>query len=345
MKVPDPKQLSAFIKQFTTGIRAHPLVRRLSDWTKQLILPGFQGVPLYDVAWFFYQETQKDTLMVRAGSLAFHFMLALFPSIIFLFTLLPYLPIPNLDRMIFNFLYEIMPENAYAFMFDTIDNLVNIQRGGLLSLGFLLAIFFSSNGVLSMMRAFNKSYQSAFRKRNIFQKRIVAIQITMVLATLLMFSIAFIIAGNKLLYWILEITHANHVFYQTIVLVKWLAILLLVYSSISAIYRYCPATLKKFSFFSAGTSLATLISIMTSIGFSFFVNNFGRFNEFYGSIGTLIVLMIWIQLNSLSLLIGFELNVSIAMNRSLLDERNSADELSEEKKLTARDERSAGGDK
>ncbi|MEM7106487.1 MAG: YihY/virulence factor BrkB family protein [Bacteroidota bacterium] len=302
-------------KRIEKRFEEHPRVQSFLDWTKKRSLPGLEGIPVYDVFIFYRNEVRRDRLTNRSKAIAFSFLLAIFPSIIFIFTLLPYVPIKDFDKILLNFVEEVLPENAYQVLFSTIEDLVSIPRGGLLSLGFILAIWFSTNGVLGMLNAFNKNHKETFRRRNIVEKRWVAFKLTMILFFLLLISIFFIIAGDVVLRWVLDFFNAAAWSYFATVVLKWMAILFLFYGAISSIYRYGPATRQKFRFFSPGATVATILSIITSLGFSFFVNNFGKFNQFYGSIGTLIVAMIWLNLNSMILLIGFELNSSIAINR------------------------------
>jgi len=294
-----------------------PLFKWLTNWTKTTSLPGFNGIPIYDVASFIYNEIRRNKLPVRSRSIAFSFMLALFPSLIFLFSLLPYIPIPKLDDTLLYFMQDLLPENAYGLFQDTLSDLVNIPRGGLLSLGFILAIWFSSSGVYSMLHTFQKSHPSTFVRRSVVKSRMVAFQIMLVLFLLLITSIVLIIFGRKVITYCFDLVHVGQFTYIAIIALRWLVILMLFYTSITTIYRLGPSTKRKFPFFSPGATMATLLCVLTSVGFSFFVNEFGRFNQVYGSLGTLIVVMIWLNLNALILLIGFELNAAIAVNRDL----------------------------
>ncbi len=280
---------------------------------------------MFDVSSFFFKEIGRTAIVIRSGALAFNFLLAFFPATIFLFTLLPYVPIEGFDLIFFNFIQEIMPEKTYEAFYSTVLNLVSIPRGGLLSLGFILAVYFSSNGVMMMMTAFDKAYPTTFKKRNFFKKRIIALGLTVLMASLLGLSIALVVAGNKFLRWIFEATNVNHGLYTTFFVLKWVILLMLFYSVISLLYKFGPPLKTKFNFWTPGALLATLLSLMSSVIFSFVINNFGRFDEFYGSIGALIVTMIWLRLNASILLIGYELNVSIAVSRDL--RRISEEEL------------------
>jgi membrane protein len=300
------KQAQAIANVVSRKVRA-----RIVSWAKRHTLPGFDKLPLYAVWLVFQQHSERNMLNIRSRAIAFSFMLAIFPSIIFLFSLLPYIPIKNFDTTMFKFLNEVLPHNAYDLLYSTIFDLMTIPRGGVLSLGFFLTIFFSSNGVFILLQAFDRADRQLFKKRTPLQLRITSLKLLFILFGLLLVSIFLVIAGSAITTFILRIFNARTWSYITAFTVRWAAILFLYYSAIVAIYRQGSAIHKLRGYYSVGALLATIISIAISLGFSYFVNNFGSFNQVYGSIGTLIVAMIWLNLNSLALLIGYELNVSV----------------------------------
>lgn len=294
-----------------------PIVKQLIEWTKHHSVPGFSGIPIYNIAIFISKELQDFDINTRANSMAFSFFLALFPAIIALFTLVAYFPVfNNFQSDLQTEIQNVMPGNAGAKLFETIAEIATKQRGGLLSLGFLLAVFFASNGMMSMMRGFDKSYPT-FLKRNVFQKRLVAIQLTFLLAIILVASVLLAILGKIIINFMNEYIGISWFLSVSLDVLRWVVLLFLYYSGISIIYRYGAAIKKKFGFLTTGATVATILSILSSVLFSFYVDNFGAYDKLYGSIGTIIVLMLWIQINATILLIGFELNVSIAMNREI----------------------------
>ncbi|MCC6723927.1 MAG: YihY/virulence factor BrkB family protein [Saprospiraceae bacterium] len=304
-------------QQIVTAIEQHPWVQGLLNWAKTHSFPGFFGVPIYDVVMFVYAESLRNTLFSRANAMAFSFFLSLFPAIIFLFTVATYLPIyETFEHEINGYINLIMPTNAGKELQTTIKELVK-PSSRFLSLGFFLAIYFSSNGMMAMMQGFEKAHVRVFHQRPAWKKRLIAIGLTLQLGLLLAGSVVLIILGDLLLKWIVEIFHIDIVTETVIGLFRWLVILTLFYFGIALIYRYGPSLRKKFKWITPGATLATLLSIITSVGFSFYVNAFNTYNKVYGSIGTIIVLMLWIQLNCLILQIGFELNASIAANRDI----------------------------
>ncbi|MEY4927873.1 MAG: hypothetical protein RI894_2309 [Bacteroidota bacterium] len=287
-------------------------IRLFVEKAKRFTLPGFAGIAVYDIILMFRNEVKQDLLLLRAGALTFNFMMSLFPSIIFFFTLLPYIPIDNLDERILDFF--LLPKNASVFISKTIHDLVHIKRGGLLSTGFLLAIFFSSNGIMSMQRAFDRAdtHSWRFTRRGAVEKRITAILLVFILSFLFTIGLGFIVGGALFVKYVGNLSGVSAVSYYLLVFIRWFAILGLFYGTFSIIYRYVPSVQRRFPFLSGGAIVATLGSLITSAGFSYFANNFGSYNKVYGTVGTIIVLMIWFNFNARVLLIGFEVNIAIA---------------------------------
>lgn len=288
-----------------------PIVVRVVERSKRTSLIGFEGLPIYTVLDFFIKEIKKEHLNTKSTSLAFSFFLAIFPATIFLFTLIPYIPVNHFQDQLLSILGQVLPANAYEAVQTTLTDIIKNKNGGLLSFGFLAALFFSSNGLMALMRNFNKA-SLVSDKRPGWKKRRTAIILTVVISIMLIVGVSLIIAGNFIVNKLdtLEIIHGALARYSLLG-VNWIIILLLFFSIISTLYYFGPASAKKFKFFSAGATLATVLSIVSSSGFAFYVNNFSSYNKVYGSIGTLIVIMIWLYLNSMILLIGFELNASI----------------------------------
>ncbi len=297
-----------------------PLVARIVERSKHTSLLGFEGLPIYTVLDFFFKEMQKEHLNTKSTSLAFSFFLAIFPATIFLFTLIPYIPVNNFQDQLLNILAQVLPATAFEAVQTTLTDIIKNQNGGLLTFGFIAALFFSSNGIMALMRNFNKASLMQ-DKRPVWKKRRTAILLTFVISIMLIIGVSLIVAGNYIISIIeqYELFKGAFIRYSLIAL-NWIIILLLFFSIISTLYYFAPAAAKKFKFISAGSSLATLLSIGSSSGFAFYVNNFNSYNKIYGSIGTLIVIMIWLYLNSMILLIGFELNASIKILKQNLPE-------------------------
>lgn len=286
------------------------------DWTKVCVLPGFSPLPLYTVASFFFKEIGKDSLVNKASSLAYNFMLAIFPAIIFLFTLIPFIPkrIGFQDQLL-QLIRLILPADAYQAFSTTLDEIVHKQNSSLLSFGFLLSLFFATNGVHSLMMAFNKS-SLIIETRSWVRQRLIAIVLTLTIAFSVIICIVAMSIGRLSLNYIdTRINFNDKILAYTIEMTRWALLGILYFVTISILYRYGPAHAKKWKFFSPGSWLATILAFLTIWGFSFYINNFSSYNKIYGSIGTLIVIMIWLYLNSLILLVGFELNASVDLSK------------------------------
>ncbi len=288
-----------------------PPVSWLIAWSKTLVLPGFDGMPVYDVADFFMHGIRKGAVTMRASALAYSFFLAIFPSVIFLFTLIPYIPIKGFQDELLTFIKDFLPKSAYAATIDTIEDIIKHQRSGLLSFGFLSAMYFSTNGINAMMKSFNQTVHS-IETRPQWQQRLISIMLTLILSFLVILAVSLIIFSEFGFHYLVKIHWLkSKVTYQILLIGKWLIIVALFFTAISFLYYWGPAKRKRYRFVSAGSTLATVLTLVISLGFAFFVNNFGSYNKLYGSIGSLIVIMLWIYFNSLVLLIGFELNASI----------------------------------
>lgn len=284
---------------------------RIIRKAKKITFPGFDGMPLYNVMVFFWRSIIDGALTTRASAISFSFFMALFPAIIFLFTLIPYIPLKNFQTELFLLIRDIVPANAFLAIEETVQDILTQQRGGLLSLGFFMALIFSTNGLASMMSAFDASLHT-FERRTWIGQYIIALVLMVILALLITLAIGLITFGQYLINHLAENNYLNGQFlFYTLVVAKWLVIMLLLFIANSFLYYLAPAKKTKWRFFSAGSTLATILSVFTFFGFSYYINRFGQYNKLYGSIGTLLVIMLLIYFLSLILLVGFELNASI----------------------------------
>lgn len=298
---------------------------RFQDRLKAMTFPGFEGIPVYDVAKRFRLEIREDALSVRASSISYFFILALFPSIIFFFSLIPYVPIAHFDSKILHGLKELLPGGIFSVLETTIHDIVSVQRGGLVSINFFLALFVASNGVNSIMRAFDKM-NNTFKKRNFFQKKIASFQILFLISMQLIIAFLLIIKGKEFIQLILNWLHTEDIVISYVVrFTKTLLILFSFFNIFALIYYFGPSVKKRYRYFSVGATFATLFSILMSIVFKFYTSYLNNFNRLYGSLGIMIVIMLLIYLNALVLLFGFELNNSIAVNKALRESENESD--------------------
>ncbi len=281
--------------------------------SKTTIVPGFQGLPLYDVVLFFFKQINKVGLNERAAAISFNLIMALPAALIFLFSLIPYFPESfKVDKQILSLFKDITPNSeTYVFIRDIINDLLK-KHVGIFSFGFVLLIFYSSNAMIGIIRTFDKSIQE--QKAFIFHQRWRAIQLTAILILLVIGS-SLVLIGQDQLFSLLE--GLFDIKSKTLLplwnAARWLVIIGLVFYGIACTYRYAPSVQKRWKLASPGALLATFLTLATTLLFSYWVSLFATssYNRIYGSIGTVLIMMLLIYINSLILLIGFELNVSI----------------------------------
>ena len=303
------------------------VVRFLKDKSKHIVLPGFDGVPLYDVIVFFFSQVRRVGLNQRAEAVAFNFLMAVPAGTIFLCTLIPYLPVSKqvTDELLVLTKDIFRSGDTYVLVSNFLRDFLMTPRSGLLSIGFILAVYYASNAMIGIMYSFNKSLLSV-SKRNFFQARWMAIKLTTVLILLIIATIILLITQGKIANMLFEwLDIKNHVVIFLILSIKWVVIGALFFYSVAITYKYAPAVHKRWRLSSPGAIFATLLIIITNFAFSFWVNHFSNYNKVYGSIGTILIIMLLIYINSLLLLIGYELNVSIHSLKAMADERQIAE--------------------
>jgi membrane protein len=298
-------------KRLLARFMTWPPVAWVLNVSKRITLPGFDGVPLYDVAVFFFRGLTEGYITSRAASISYSVFLAIFPFMIFLFTIIPFIPIDNFQQSLLGIIQDFMPRMAYESVKETIIDIITRPRSSILILNLILTLYFSTNGVNSLIEAFNNTYH-AVETRSSFKQYLVSILIVLVNSILLVVAIGLMTFGNSLLSWLLPYsieTSVGVVFLLQVL--RWLVILALLLMAISLIYYLAPARMKSFRFFSPGSLLATFLIVITTLGFNFYVDNFSSYNALYGSLGTLMIVLVWIYINAISLIVGFELNASI----------------------------------
>ncbi len=302
-------------KLFEKLINSAPIFRWLWMRMKKVTLPGFEGVPIYNVILMFREEIQNDALSVRAAAISFNFILALFPTSIFIFTLIAYIPIEGFNETLLTYVQGVMPEHTYETVDGTIQDIINYKRGGLLSLTFFLAFYFSINGVMNMMRAFDKA-NPTFKKRNWIQKFWAASKINLLIILLILVLISLIILSKDQLSTLLDTLGWKNIGGNFLYFLRITLTIFTFFNTVALIYYFAPAVKKKYRYFSIGATFSTLLILGFSYLFSYYVNfMFPKLNSIYGSLSVMIFIMIWIYANAFVLLFGFELNNSIAVNK------------------------------
>ncbi|MFW5803852.1 MAG: YihY/virulence factor BrkB family protein [bacterium] len=297
-------------------------IHAVGDNLKNISLPGFDKVSLYDVINYFFKGMSKGAITTRASSIAFQFFLASLPAIIFFFTLIPYIPIDNFQEELMGLFQNMLPKNVFGALESSLEDIFAKKRSGLQLFGFLVALFFATNGLNSIIKAFNATYHT-IETRTPLERRLISTLLVFLMTGLLTFAITLIILGKIFVYklTLMEIFRSS-ITYSLIILGNWFIILLLIFFTVSFLYYFAPARKTKWKIFSPGSTLATFLIFIATLGFSYYVNQFGQFNKLFGSIGTIMVLMIWLNLIATSLLIGFELNASIKNAKLEIEEQD-----------------------
>ena len=305
-----------------------PGIALITRKSKQWVIPGFQQLPIYDVVRFFIIQVNRVGLNERAAAISFNLIMALPAALLFLFSLIPYFP--NASRMemqILALFKDIAPNSAtYFFIKDILDGLLD-KHVGIFSFGFILVVFYASNAMMGVIRTFDKSIEE--KKAYFLHQRWRAIRLTLLLIVLVVVSTFLLLIGKaQLTYLLKNVVHLKSservIWWNDF---RWIIIIAMVYFGIAFVYKYAPSLTKRWKLMSPGAILATTLTLLTTFGFSYWVNNFASYDKVYGSIGTVLILMLLIYFNSLILLIGFELNVSI----TVLTKEANARKLAEQK--------------
>lgn len=288
-----------------------PFIKEFIKLLSIISLPGFKGISILDVARQFKISLGSSRISMRAAAVSFNFILAIFPTIIFLFTLTAYLPIADFQDRLLSALSEVLPQNTFMAIRNTILDIISIQRGGLLSFGVIVALFYSTNGVYSIIQSFNASIYLK-ESRSFWKILLVSLALTIILSLLLVLAIALMIATN----FTLELLIKHHIItyginYVLIWIGKWIIFYLLLFFSVAFLYYLGPSKQARVGFFSIGALTTSFLILILLIGFAFFVSHFGTYNTVYGSVGALIAFMVLINLNAMLLLAGYEFNASV----------------------------------
>jgi membrane protein len=299
-----------------------PVIRTIIRFSKRFRPFGFEGISLYEVSRFFVQQIKKGSLNQRAAAISFNFIMALPPACIFLFSLVPLFPIADqFYNEVNSFVREITPNAATR---DAVENFLadffKRPKNSLLSIGFITSLYFSSNAVLGIIHSFNQSIHEKESKA-FLAYRWKAIRLTFVIILIFIASILLLITQGALFNWLLLLLKIDSVFIKwLIIIVRWVVIVGLFFYSIAFIYKHAPSVEKKWKLISPGSIVASALIILFTFMFSYWINNFAAYT-IYGSIGTILILMIFVNFISLVLLIGFELNLSIKLLKRQSDKR------------------------
>ena len=291
----------------------------LVRWLRNVRFKKHENVSLYKIIKIFLRNIQEDEVMDRANGVAYNFILAIFPAIIFLFTLIPFVSVyfPEVNtQSIMGFLRELMPATMYEVASTTVLDIVSNQRGGLLTLGFFFALFLSTNGMMALMRAFNACYKT-IENRSGVKTRLIATGLTINMTLVLFLAVILLVVGQFVLDYVMqnlyrfEWLNLDSFTVHLLFILRFVVVFIVFFLAISTIYYFGPSIHYNWRFFSIGSFIATGLALSVSYGFSYYITHFGTYNKVYGSIGVMIAMMVWIQLITVVLLIGYEINASI----------------------------------
>jgi membrane protein len=297
-------------KEIEVKLEKIPVLNILVLFGKKIKVPGLQGMSLYDVLEMYIIGIVEGALTTRAGGIAFSFFMAVFPFMLFILTLIPYIPIEGFQEGLFSFIKEILPPQTFEAVNVVLGDIINNQYGGLLSFGFLLSILLMTNGVNAIFGGFEYSYHIT-DVRNVFKSYFVSLGVSLLMSLFLIVIITTLILYQVALSKIDEQGWFNTSDLNLFYIGKNAVFLVMIFTIVSLLFRYGTKQGKEVKFFSAGAILTTVVSLCTFYLFGIYVVKFAQYNQLYGSIGTLLILMLFVWLNAIILLLGFELNASL----------------------------------
>ncbi len=297
-------------KEIEDKLKKIPIVNLLVNFGKKIKIPGLHGMSLYDVIEMYIIGIVKGALTTRAGGIVFSFFMAIFPFMLFILSLIPYIPIEGFQDNLFGLIQEMLPPKTFEAVDGVLKDIINNQYGGLLSFGFLASMFLMTNGVNAIFGGFEYSYHVK-EFRNVFKAYFVSLGVSLLMSLFLIVTVVLII------YYQIALTRIDksgwldtgdlNLFYWG----RGLLFLIMIFTIVSMLFRYGTTQGKDVKFFSPGAILTTVLSLFTFYLFGIYVVKFATYNKLYGSIGTLLILMLFVWLNAIILLLGFELNASI----------------------------------
>ena len=298
-----------------------PVLNLIARFFKQIRLPGFEGLSIYDLLELYVMGIIKGALTTRASAIAFSFVTAIFPFLLFVIIVIPDIPIEGFETDFLEFLNSFLPPQTSDFFFGYIfEDIQNNTSAELISTVFVLSVFLMANGVNAVFSGFESSYHRQVY-RNVFKQYMFALGIALILAFILILSVA--VFGYVQIYVILPLyeSFGGKIGVDPskelgwIVFAKYLFFVIVIYFATATLYYFGTKEGRHSRFFSVGALLTTLLIILTSFLFGLYIENFGRYNELYGSVGALLILLFYLWLNSNILLLGYELNASLQFLR------------------------------
>ena len=301
-------------------LRQIPLLGPLVDALELIKLPGGNGFSFYDLIQMYLLGIVRGAFTARAGSVSFSFFMALFPFLLFVLNLIPFIPIANFDSVLLEFIEALLPQDTHVFFTSIFHDIQSKPRGGLLSSVFVLSVFLTANGVSAIFGSFEESYHVKLT-RNFFRQYLIAIGVSVLLAFLLLLAVAVFVFFE--LYFLRNLSDYIPGTFNWIRTGQLFFFVVLAYFSISTLYFFGTVEGKITRFFSPGAFLTTLLLIASTYLFGIYVDRFSNYNQLYGSIGALLLFMLYTWINSILLLLGFELNATLTSLNKRSNLKNS----------------------
>lgn len=272
-------------------------------------MPGFSGLTLYQVVKFTWTGIQKGRITNRAAAVSFRILLAMPPVFIVLLTIIPFIPIENFQDNLLSYIAKTMPSNAFSLVDQTLNDLITRKQQTLFSISFLLALFYSSNAIQAIIDGFSRSY-NIIKPQSIITQYARSFGLMLVFSFAMILGVALITLSGPILSYLQDLNIIGSKFIVFLIeFVKWIVVIVIFEIGISVLYR--SAHTGRWRALNAGAAFATLGFLIVSSLFAWYVNNFGNYNKLYGSVGTVLVVMLWLYFNAIVLLIGFEINAGI----------------------------------
>ncbi len=282
---------------------------RVVTTANKIVLPGCAGVPMLQV----FKHLSDRDLWQGAKALAFSFLMAMPPLLIFFFTLIPYLPIEGIQSELLLQLSLILPTGLFDRVSETITDVMSHKHSSLLSIGFATSIILAANGIHGLLQSFN-SVSKSIEWRSLIHRYLLCLLLVIILYVLVVAILALLI-GYK---FMIQLMISQNFIAETKLslfafsLGRWLLLVFLTLLTLSLIYYLAPVKKQRINFLSIGSVLSTLSIFGLSWAFQVYINNFNNYNILYGSIGTLLVLMLWVYANCVVILSGYAINIAIA---------------------------------
>jgi len=283
-----------------------------------------------------YHETTEDDVFNGAAALGFYLMLAIFPAMIFLMAVIPYLPIARVDQAIMDLLREALPPNAAEMFTGVVNEVVGKQSGGLLSLGLLGALWATSSGMYAVMQELNTTYDVR-EGRGFLRARLVAIGLSLLFVVLVLGGFSLIVLGGQIQEWLGQRFGISDTLLTLFAAFRWVVIVLGLLLAFALIYYLAPDVKQRFRFITPGSVVGVLLLMAASLGFAWYAQHFGNYSATYGSIGAVIVLMLWLYIAGLTILVGSEINALVEHHAAGGKEKGERVEGEKERDPAARD--------